>query len=949
MKVQQPAIRLTPAAVIISLCFILLVSAAVDARLDGFDLVSENEYLELYFNSQTTEIAVYDKVNDKTWFSNPQDRAKARAAVRDRLSSQVVIFHGAGSGTEKNSYKYSVQYEQYEYSYIENGVRVEYQIVEEWRNEHYLPVLTSQERMHDFILARIEDQQAVSEILDAYHLIKLVPLGDQEREPIPGINVELAFGDYTLEVLSPDYLQALADIERDERQLEELNLAIAAGDESLVTQRDRLERDLNRARQRADKQKQDIVWRLMYAVQKQRGDLDRMEDIRLDDLRALIDNPTYLLKDVGGFIIQDIKEILESVGFTPIDMIEDHKMYGIDPHLANIEVFFVPIEYTIDGPNLLVRIPCSEIVYPLNVVDRYGIKRTIPIQRIAVLEYFGSANLDNEGYMLVPDGCGALIYLNNGRINESAFGPIGGEYIYGYDNALDPASSRMVYPESMRLPVFGMVQDGQAFFAIIEKGEALGTVRADIAGKIHDYNRIYPEFTTTPVGVVSRDAVGAVWRFQEDIYKGDFVIRYSFLAGDDANYAGMARLYRQYLIDKYQLEERPTADHIPFYLELVGAIDKRKPIMGVARDVVVPLTTFKEAQIIIDDLMEAGIDHITVKYSGWLAGGLKHDFPVKAEVEKVVGTAKELQDLDAYLEARGGKLYPSVGLLNVYRNTAFNGFSTRKDAAVRVNQLPADVSYYNLDLYTRGDFSHWVISPRKLDPFVDRFLASYERYQIQRLSVFDIAREVNSDFRENALVDRVESQKVILRQLGKIEEKGFDLMVDYGNGYAIPYAAAILNLPTCSSQRNITDVDLPFYQMVIRGLVDYAGSPINLSGSYRQALLRAVETGSYPYFIGSFAPSSEVKNTKYASLYALHYRDWLQEAKEIYKELDELLREVQGQSISDWQVLAENVHQTTFENGLSVIVNYNLEPVTVNGMVIPGQDYAVVQGGALER
>ena len=80
----------------------------------------------------------------------------------------------------------------------------------------------------------------------------------------------------------------------------------------------------------------------------------------------------------------------------------------------------------------------------------------------------------------------------------------------------------------------------------------------------------------------------------------------------------------------------------------------------------------------------------------------------------------------------------------------------------------------------------------------------------------------------------------------------------------------------------------------------------------------------------------------------MHYRDWLQEAKEIYKELDALLREVQGQGISDWQVLADNVHQTTFENGLSVIVNYNLEPVTVNGMAIPGQDYTVVQRGALQ-
>ena len=198
MKVQQQAlIRSIPAAVLTSLCLILLVSAAVYAVPDGFDLVSENEYLELYFNSQTTEIAVYDKLNDKTWFSNPQDRAKARAAVRDRLSSQVVIFHGAGSGTEKNSYKYSVQYEQYEYSYIENGVRVEYQIVEEWRNEHYLPVLVSQARMHDFILARIDDQRAISDILDAYHLIKLAPLGDQERSLFPASTWSWHLGSYS--------------------------------------------------------------------------------------------------------------------------------------------------------------------------------------------------------------------------------------------------------------------------------------------------------------------------------------------------------------------------------------------------------------------------------------------------------------------------------------------------------------------------------------------------------------------------------------------------------------------------------------------------------------------------------------------------------------------------------------------------------------------------------
>lgn len=929
------------------LCIVVLLSATVSASLNGFELVAQNDYLALYFNPKTTEIAVHDLVNDKMWYSNPQDRNTARAAVRDRLSSQIVIYHGAGSGTEKDSYKYSVQYNQYDYRYIEKGVRVEYTIVEEWRNEYYLPVMISHERMHDFILARIDNLKDRDYILDAYNLVKLVPLGDREQEKISGLNMQAVFGNYTVEIMNPDYLASLAQIEEDAQRLAEMNAAIEAGDTSLTTQRDRLDRDLKRAQQRVDKQRQDIIWRLLYAVQKNRGDLIKVEDVRLKDLEQLIDNPTYVLKDVGGFVIQDIKNIFERVDLTPIDVIDDHEMYGLDPHLENIEVFFIPIEYTIDGPNLLVRVPSGEIKYPIDVVDSKGIKHTIPVQRIAVLEYFGSAGLDKEGYMLVPDGSGALIYLNNGRVSNSAFGPTTGEYIYGYDNALDPPSTRTMFPESMRLPVFGMVQGDQAFFAIIEEGAALGTIRADISEKIHNYNRIYAEFTATPVGVVSRESVGAIWRFQERIHQGDFTIRFSFLAGDDANYLGMAKVYRQYLVDKYQLTQRDAGEHIPFYLELIGAIDKRKPVLGVARDVVYPLTTFAQAETIVQSLLDQGINNIVVKYNGWLEGGLKHDYPQQAKVEKKVGTDKELKEFNAFLTANGGKLYPSVGLLNLYHNSTFNGFNVRKDASVRVNQLPATVSTYNLDLYTLNEESHVVISPRKLGPLVDKFLANYERLGISALSLFDVAKEVNSDFRENAVIDRVESQKIIEEQLAKIKVQGLEIMVDYGNAYAIPYATTILNLPNGSSHRNITDVDLPFYQMVVRGLIDYAGPPINLEGSYRQALLKSLETGSYPYFVGSYAPSSEVKDTKYADLYALHYQDWLPAASTIYQILDEVLGDVQGQPISDWRVLAHNVHQTTFANGVSVIVNYNQDPVTVNGLTIPAEGYIVVERGQL--
>ena len=42
-------------------------------------------------------------------------------------------------------------------------------------------------------------------------------------------------------------------------------------------------------------------------------------------------------------------------------------------------------------------------------------------------------------------------------------------------------------------------------------------------------------------------------------------------------------------------------------------------------------------------------------------------------------------------------------------------------------------------------------------------------------------------------------------------------MVDRGNAYALPYADAIVNLPTSSSGYSLVNASIPFYQMVIHG------------------------------------------------------------------------------------------------------------------------------------
>lgn len=68
------------------------------------------------------------------------------------------------------------------------------------------------------------------------------------------------------------------------------------------------------------------------------------------------------------------------------------------------------------------------------------------------MEYFGSADSTEEGYIVVPDGSGALINFNNGKVQLSSEMSIP---LYGEDrgkgNSYDkaPAITEQGYPSRM--------------------------------------------------------------------------------------------------------------------------------------------------------------------------------------------------------------------------------------------------------------------------------------------------------------------------------------------------------------------------------------------------------------------------------------------------------------------------------------------------------------------
>lgn len=911
---------------------------SVYAQPANFELVASNEYLNLYINKTTTELAIEDVKTGKLWYTNPQERSSTSGYTLSRLSSQFTIVHDPKE-VQKESYRFSVAYNQFDITPLTNGVRVDYTVVQEWKAEHYIPRMIKQERMDELILAKIEKDKDRDRIREYYDLIALVPL-EGERVPIIGLNQDRVFGEYDVAILDPDYQENLANLNAMKAQLETADDAEKASLEASIS---KLEKQLN-------KEREDLIWRLINSIIECRLDVEKTDDVTFADLAHLVGSPTYLMGKIPRLYYNEMQGILSSIEYTPIECAEDHMECNLDPLIDSLQVFHVPMEYTLDGRNLVVRIPVDEIEWPVNVENRIGEKFTYPLHTIRVLENFHAANTSKEGYIFVPDGSGGLIYLNNGRLFASGYNDV----IYGLDHTHNTPSEKQRYPETIRMPVFGLKQGDQAIFAIIEEGAAVARIIADISGRTDNYNRVYPEFTITPytdlsIGIQTDKMKfsGSVRVYQARRSETDLVIRYAFLSNDDSTYAGMARYYRDYLIQKYGLQKVAAGENIPFYLELVGAIDKRQPILGIARDVVYPLTTFTQAKSILSSLQELGIGNMQVKYNGWLKGGLDHVYPSKASFEGKLGSAQELKDLISYANAQGYSLYPSVGFLRVYRDTLFNGFYARTDAARTLKRLAAMAYNYELDTTQQDpDQSYYLISPRSVSRLVDSFMADYQRYGFTGISLFDLAREANSDFNDNVskLVDREQSADINAAQIAKIRSMGYKVMVDYGNAYAVPYADAIVNMPAWGSSNPIVNEEVPFYQMVVHGLVGYAAQPLNLASDLRREVLRMIESGGYPYFIGSYEQSSVVKGTDFNYLYALHYGDWLDDAAEIYELANSVLKDVQDQLIIDHARLAENVYQTVYENGKRVIVNYNAEPVEVCGQVVDGLSFVVMEG-----
>ncbi|SFF08551.1 hypothetical protein SAMN05216378_5034 [Paenibacillus catalpae] len=634
---------------------------------------------------------------------------------------------------------------------------------------------------------------------------------------------------------------------------------------------------------------------------------------------------------LNGLQLDRALKALEAAGYSEEDLKKDMEELHFSQEKTAPRIFEATITYTLDGNSLVAAVPVADIHYP----EEY------PVNSVSFLNFFGAGGTEENGAMLVPDGSGALINFNSGKTRYPSYQQL----VYGQDNTM-ARTEDAAREEAVRLPVFGIIRENSAFLGIIEEGESVATINADISGRLNSYNYVYPSFNVVNKGQVTLDANGqqrSLPKFQENPMKSDFVVRYAFLNGEDASYQGMASYYKEYLINNKALpvrEKTANEDNIPFYLQLDGSISDKKHFMGIPYRALETLTTFSEAKAIINQMNQLDIHNIKLKYAGWFNGGLDHKVPKSISVDGEIGGSKGLRDLAAFAAGNGVTLYPDVAFL-----TASTGadFDESKSASRTLRGDPA--ALYPLDLaLNRRDINKspsYIISPRLVGSYVDSTLKGISKFNAEGISVRDLADQLNSDYRKHNQIDRTESEEISRAAMAKLQGEKLQVMGNGGNAYALPYLSDLTNAPMGNSGFKLEDEQIPFYQMVIRGNVEYTGAPYNLSNytNDKQYILKCLEFGSNVYFEWIYEPNYSIKDTDHNELYAVNYKLWMDKAAGMYQEVNKVLKNVRNEPITGHEKLQQGVYKTVYGNGMYVIVNYNRSQVTVDGKTIEAESY----------
>lgn len=591
------------------------------------------------------------------------------------------------------------------------------------------------------------------------------------------------------------------------------------------------------------------------------------------------------------------------------------------------------ITYDFSAESMQFRIPVqvtlgeeyaqAEILY--DEIEEYGAAR---ITNIDLFPSFGAGKVGEDGYLFLPSGSGALVDYADSESSSASYR----QMVYGENPAVGLLLKTKPEQGAIRLPVFGAKNGDAAFLAVLHAGEAAGSIYARGSAGDSPYfaagaGFVYHQKDLT--GIRDKEAnYRTVVMVEDKPVDVNPVVRYYFLRDEDADYSGMARCYRAYLIQRYGLKPKAQEGrHVA--LEFFGTTRRKTTFLGIPITRTVNATTFGQTQSILDALREKGAGEADVLLYGFEKGGFENRYPFSAALDGGEQGYTALRE-----SAPDSRFYLAFDLVRDYgggfRLFSHNTYarSLNKVAVVRREPLRSTGDW-------NTDAPSWkYVSAASLLEKLPDFLKGVPSGNNTGLLLRRFGEELGSDFNPEAPTDRTQMQEVYRRAADQAGKSVGQLAAEGGNAYLLDSASLLTEIPSSNNGHDLFTETVPFYSMVLHGYVSLTSTPVNDAGSPADFLLTLLETGIRPTYRLTGCDPADLAETPLNYLVNTKADNWLDDiaaASACYGEIQKGLGDVPIRS----HAYEGPCSVVTYENGVVLIANHTGVDADCRGRTIP--------------
>ena len=581
----------------------------------------------------------------------------------------------------------------------------------------------------------------------------------------------------------------------------------------------------------------------------------------------------------------------------------------------------VPVIYTLGAKSLDVTVDAQNI----SEGDAYK------IISVSVAPFMCSALNENEdSYLMVPSGSGALIYAKETVAGTRKYSG----NVYGDD--LSRSYHEITnQSEALRLPVFGAKNGEDAILCVMKGGAETAVVEAEAGNSRTGYSTVYATYYIRGYDNLATSTYNKAVLGGGDYYSMASSTRtainptlsYFPLAGEDASYNGMAKCYREYLESTGGLVK--TANTAGYGLTVLGGAQITDSFLGIPHSSTVAATTFAQAQSMLETLAQNTAAKPTVRLVGFgnrgvnpggVAGGFS--FP------SIYGNDASRSALEAYCSEQGISLFSDFDVVRF--SLSGNGFSTTTDVAKSASLRK--VVNYPLGTPRREylrNYSYNLLSRDLLPSVTKKLLNMADKKNVSGISLMTLGHLAYSDFADPVYASKGNTQNDVSAAIKTLLDGGH-IVAGGPNAYSAAASTVVFDVPTDNGGNFVFDAEIPFYEMVFRDTKPIFGESVNLSDDMDRAVLKTLAYGAnlsfsilYEYDVNFSETDMLYLGMGATKLYACDFSANEELINEVMGKYGALYTKIADATIVSYTALSDAVTETVFDNGVTLYVNHS--------------------------